>query len=371
MAIIYCNNKDITDTNRRRQKVKKVLAVLLVMMLGVSGLAGCTKSEDKNGDAEKETTITEAEETETEETAAEEKIDINIAGLRGATSMGMVKMMEDASQGTASNNYQFKVVGTADEISAGLMKGELDIAAVPCNLASVLYNKTEGEIKIAGINTLNVLYIVETGNAINSIEDLRGKTIYSTGKGTTPEYTLNYLLQSNGIDPVADLTVEYKTEATEVASVLSESADAIAVLPQPYVTTVMMSNDNIRIALDIQEEWGKIGDTESGIVTGVVVVRKEFLENNKEAVNAFLDEYKASAAYVNEKAAEAAVLIEKFDIFKAAVAEKAIPLCNITFVGGDEMQEKVNGYLEVLFGQNPNSVGGAVPDDEFYYKKAD
>ena len=351
--------------------MKKLMSVLIVMMLSVAMIGGCSGSEGGNGDtaSEKTTAETGNEETGEEETEQAEKMDISIAGLKGATSIGMVKMMEDAANGEAANNYKFKVAGTADEISAALVKGEIDIAAVPCNLASVLYNKTEGGIVLAGINTLNVLYVIETGTSVSSVEDLKGRTVYSTGKGTTPEYTLNYLLQSNGIDPASDLTIEYKAEATEVASILSSSEDAIAVLPQPYVTTVMMSNDKVRIAIDIQEEWDKISNDGSGIVTGVVVVRKDFLEENQEAVDAFLEEYKDSAAYVNENAGDAAALVEKFEIFKADVTEKAIPLCNITFIGGDEMKEKVSGYLEVLFGQNPNSVGGKMPGDDFYYLK--
>lgn len=295
------------------------------------------------------------------------KVDINIGALKGPTSMGMIKVMEDGSNGETANNYNFVIAGAADEISTGLAKGEIDIAAIPCNLASVLYNNTGGKIKLAGINTLGVLYIVETGDSINTIEDLRGKTIYSTGKGTTPEYILNYLLSSSKIDPEKDVEIIYKTEATEVAAVLSEAEDAVAMLPQPYVTTVMMNNDKVRIALDTTTEWERVSNDGSSVVTGVVVVRSEFLENNKEAVDAFLNEYMASASYVNENIEEASELIEKFDIFKAAVTKKAIPYSNIVFIQGDEMKTKVNGYLSVLHDQNPKSVGGTIPADDFYY----
>jgi len=176
-----------------------------------------------------------------------EKLNINVAALKGPTGIGMVKLMEDSENNNTLHNYNFTIAGEADEISAGLIKGDFDIAAVPCNLASVLYNKTKGQIKLAAINTLGVLYIVETGTSIETVEDLKGKTIYSTGYGTTPQYTLNYLLNSYGIDPEKDVTVEYKTEATEVAAILSETDNAIAMLPQPYVTTVMMNNDKVRI----------------------------------------------------------------------------------------------------------------------------
>jgi NitT/TauT family transport system substrate-binding protein len=174
-------------------------------------------------------------------------------------------------------------------------------------------------------------------------------------------------LSSYGIDPQKDVTIEYKTEATEVAAILSESTDAIAMLPQPYVTSVLMNNEKARIALDIAEEWDKVSTDGSGVVTGVVVVRKEFLESNQEAFDTFMEEYAASAAFANESIEEASTLLEKFDIFKAAVAKQAIPYCNITLIRGEEMKEKVSGYLNVLFSQNPKAVGGKLPADDFYY----
>lgn len=368
----------------------KKMKVSLILLAFVFLLAGCAKKDNQETktpeptpeaavDAEKEDASSAADQTDegkTEEDKAEvveettapaEKIDMKIAALKGATAIGMVKMMEDASLGETANNYQFTVAGTADEITAGLIKGEFDMAAVPCNLASVLYNKTEGKIKLAGINTLGVLYIVETGETIQTVEDLKGKTIYSTGLGTTPQYTLNYLLTSYGIDPEKDLTIEYKAEATEVAAILSEAEDAIAMLPQPYVTTVMMSNDKVRIALDVAAEWDKVSQGESSVVTGVVVVRKEFLEENTQAFDAFLKDYKASADFANTNIEEAATLLEKYDIFKAGPMKKAIPYCNITLITGEEMKTKVGGYLKTLFDQNPQAVGGKLPDDDFYY----
>jgi len=362
------------------EKIMKNIKVFLTLALCIVMLVGCAK-DNKTGEVQptqdKESIIT-PEPTEEvkdpvsdtpaeEETVPAEKIDIRIAALKGPTAMGMVQVMDHAKKQETTNNYTFTIAGAADEISAGLIKGDFDIAAVPCNLASVLYNKTEGQINVAGINTLGVLYIVETGDTIHSVADLKGKTIYSTGLGTTPQYTLNYLLTSNGIDPEKDVTIEYKTEPTEVAAILSEATDAIAMLPQPYVTTVMMNNDRVKIALNVADEWDAISTDGSSVVTGVVVVRKDFLEANKEAVDAFLSEYVASASFVNESVEEASVLVEQFDIFKAAVAKKAIPLCNITFIQGDEMKEKMSGYLTTLFDQNPKAVGGKLPAEDFYY----
>lgn len=359
--------------------MKKIISIMLVTVLTLSLFTGCNKKEQNTETVQSEestagitespaTTETPESETAPEETTETEKMDINIAAMTGPTGMGLVKVWEDSENGLTANKYNFTIAGTANEITGGIVKGDYDIAAVPCNLASVLYNKSQGDIVVAGINTLGVLYIVETGTDINSVEDLKGKTIYSTGKGTTPEYTLNYLLSSHGIDPNKDVTIEYKSEPTEVAAFLSESTDAVAMLPQPFVTTVMMNNDKVRVALDVSEEWDKISDNGSSVVTGVVVVNKSFLENHKDAVEAFLTEYEQSIQYVNEQTDEAANLMEKHDIFKAAVAKKAIPDCNITFIRGDEMQTKIQGYLKVLYDQNPDAVGGAMPEDAFYYK---
>ncbi|MDF2907376.1 MAG: hypothetical protein K0R34_2697 [Herbinix sp.] len=357
--------------------MKKIL-LMITLLIGVLTLTACA---DKSAvpskvDVAPEVTATiaptMAPAQETTPVPTEEpvvKMDIRIAALKGPTAIGMVKLMEDTEVGSAANNYKFTIAGTADEISVGLVKGDIDIAALPCNLASVLYNKTKGEIKLAGINTLGVLYIVETGDSITKVEDLKGKTIYTTGLGTTPQYTLNYLLTAHGIDPEKDVTIEYKTEATEVAALLSEADNAIAMLPQPYVTTVMMNNDKVKIALDVAKEWEAISKDGSSVVTGVVVVRREFLENNKEAFDAFLEEYAASATYVNENVEEASALVEKFDIFKAAVIKKALPFCNITLLQGEEMKTKVNGYFAALYNQNPQAVGGTLPTDDFYYMK--
>lgn len=292
--------------------------------------------------------------------------EMNLAVMTGPTAIGLVKVMSDMEAGTAKNQYSFNVYGTGDEIAAELLKGNLDAACVPCNLAAVLYSKSGGEIITAAINTLGVLYIVETGESIQTVEDLRGKTIYSTGQGTTPEFTLRYLLTSSGIDPDKDVTIEYKSEASEVAAMLTEATDAVAMLPQPYVTAAMNQNASLRIALSVTEEWEKINKG-STVVTGVLVARKSYIEENKEAFGVFLEEYEASAAYANEHVEETAEQLEQFNIFKAAIAKKAIPYCNVTFIDGKDMKEKMQAYLQVLFDQKAAAVGGAMPGDDFYY----
>lgn len=295
-----------------------------------------------------------------------EPAEMNVAVMTGPTAIGMVKVMSDMEAGTAGNQYKFSVYGTGDEIAAELLKGNLDAACVPCNLASILYHKSEGEIVTAAINTLGVLYLVETGTEIQSIGDLRGRTIYSTGQGTTPEYTLRYLLSSAGIDPDKDVTVEYKSEAAEVAAVLAEAENAVAMLPQPYVTAAMKQNASLRIALSVTEEWEKI-NSGSTVVTGVLVARKSYIEEHEEAFAEFLEEYEVSAAYAKEQIEETAEKLEHFNIFKAAIAKTAIPFCNVTYIDGGEMKEKVLAYLQILYDQNPAAVGGTMPGEELFY----
>ncbi len=353
------------------KKISKgiVLALVLSMLL-----TACGSNEANNK-------VTNNQQTNTPEVSAPEEgtpsaspivnresVTFNIHSLKGPTTMGITKMMSDSEAGSTTDTYNVTMHGTADEIAAGIIKGDVDVALVPCNLASVLYKKTEQKVKVAAINTLGVLYMVETGDAIHTVSDLKGKTIYATGKGTTPEYVLNYILSSNGIDPAKDVTIEFKSEATEVVAMLQKSQDAIAMLPEPYVTTAATKNDKIHVALNLTEEWDKVATDGSSMVTAVVLVRTDFLEANKEAFDEFMKNYKESVDWVNANVADAAALCGKYDIVPTAVATKAIPKCNITCITGDEMQSKVNGYLSVLYSADPSSIGGALPDDNFYIK---
>ena len=357
--------------------MKRFLSLLCVLALAAALLTGCASSGDDAAGNSAETdggnnTAANDAAQEPQEDAAE-PIDINIMALKGPTAMGMVQFMDQADTGALTDNhYHFTITAVTDEASAALGNGSTDIAAIPANLASVLYNNTDGAIQVLAINTLGVVYIVERGDSVQSVEDLRGRTIYASGKGTTPEYALNYVLSQNGIDPAADVTMEWKAEQAECLSALMADENAIAMLPQPFVTTAQTQSPDIRVALDLTEEWDKCqsgSDAPSTMVTGVVVARTEFVEQHPEAVSAFLDHYKASVDFVTASTAEAAQLVGQYDIVPAQVAEKALPACNITFIEGTEMQEKLSGYLSVLFEQNPQSVGGALPDEGFYYSR--
>ncbi|MGI6268963.1 MAG: ABC transporter substrate-binding protein [Candidatus Howiella sp.] len=303
-----------------------------------------------------------------ENTSSAAAVDMNVYTLKGPTGMGMTKLMADSDAGTASNNYHFTLSSAPDEIVSAISSGSADIAACPINLASTLYKKTGGAVEILAVNTLGVLYVLENGESIQSIADLKGKTIYATGQGSTPEYILNYVLEKNGIDPAADVTIEYKTEHSELATLAASGDAAIAVLPEPNVTAALaQSQAGLRIALDLTEEWEKVSD--SKLAQGCIIVRKEFLEANADAVDKFLAEYGRSVTYVNENLDDASALIEQYGIMaKAALAKKAIPNCNIVFLTGNEMEQVARANLQVLFDANPSSVGGALPDDSFYYK---
>ncbi len=336
---------------------KKIISLLLVLAM-VTAFSGC-KSNTSSYNKESSTT---------EANTPVEGCDFNIASLKGPTSIGLVKLFSDSDAGSTTNKYNYSIFGTADEITAGLVKGDIDVAAVPCNLASVLYNKTEGEVVIAGINTLGVLYILQKNENIESVEDLKGKTILSTGEGTTPEYTLRYLLSENGIDPDKDVTIQFYSEASEVVSAAATMDSAVLMLPQPYVTVATNNDSSISVALDVTKEWEKL-DEDSTVVTGVVVARKSFINEHPDQFNAFLDEYMLSADFANTNVDDCAQLLESFDIFKAAIAKTAIPACNVTFITGDEMKLKVMGYLTVLYNQNAKAVGGKLPAEDIFYTK--
>ena len=322
---------------------KKLVAAGLSMLLALSVLTGCGSAE-------------------------EEKMTVRVGGMKGPTSMGLLFLKEESEAGEALENYEFTMVTAADELLPLMMKGEMDIALVPANVASVLYNKTEGGISVIDINTLGVLYMVSGDNSISKVEDVKGKTIYLTGKGTTPDYVLHYILTGNGLSE-SDVTLEYKSEATEVAALLAENPAAIGLLPQPFVTVACSQNEALSVVMDMNEQWSLLqGENGSRMVTGVTVVRNAFLEENEKAVKHFLQEHQESTDAINSNVEKGAELAANAGIIaKAPIAQKAIPKCNITYIDGAEMKQALSGYLQVLFEQNAASVGGKLPEEGFYY----
>ena len=321
-------------------------------------------------EAEAEGSAEESIQEGTEEASTEaERVEVRIGSLKGPTSMGLLFLMEDAKNGEAKEDYSFQMATGVDEILPLMMKKDLDIVLVPANIASILYHRMEGEVCVIDINTLGVLYMVSAQEGIESFENLKGRTIYLTGKGTTPDYVLQYLLAQNGMS-TEDVTLEYKSEATEVAAVLAENPDAVGLLPQPFVTAACAQNESLKVVLDMNREWQKVqGEAVSGIVTGVTVVRKAFLEEHEDAVETFLEEHEKSTQAINadpKKGAELAV--EAQIVAKEPIAEKAIPECNITCIRGEEMKQALKGYLEVLYEQSQGEAGGSLPEDDFYYE---
>lgn len=363
--------------------MKKITKILLAALTLTAALSGCSSSPSEPAteavtaeSTTEATTAVESSEPETTieafESAAEditpEDVTVRVGSLKGPTSMGLVGLINQAAIGTAGNQYDFTMVTAADELLGKVISQELDIALVPANVASVLYNRTDGDIAVININTLGVLYVVASDDSIQSFADLKGKTLYLTGKGTTPEFVTNYLLAANGMT-TDDVTLEFKSEATEVAAILKEQPDAIGLLPQPFVTAALAQNEELQIVLDCTAEWDKIqGADGSRLVTGVTIVRKDFQDQNPNAVALFLQEHAASADFANTDVAAAAELVASMGIIeKAPIAQQALPYCNIVCISGDDMKSALSGYLQVLFDQNPASVGGELPGEDFYF----
>lgn len=326
-------------------KTKRILSFILAATLLLSALCLASCQNDKYAD-----------------------VTARVYTLKGPTGMGMSKLMSDSENGETAMKYEFNVVSSPTEISPEVIGGRFEIAAVPVNLAATLFNKG-ADISLVAVNTLGVLYILENGNTINSISDLRGKTIYATGQGSTPEYIFNYLLDKNGVGR-DEVEVIFCSDGSEVASNLAAGKADIGLIPEPNVTAALSADKDgdMRIALDITAEWNKVSDTP--VVQGVIIASNTFIKENPGAIDAFLKEYKNSVDYINKNTDEASNLIEKYGIVpKAAVAKKALPNCNICCYTGTEAKNMAKDMMEVLFAANPSSVGGAVPGDAFWYEK--
>ena len=320
----------------KKNLMKRIVAMItaVVMLFSLAAFAACSKKQDDT--------------------------EIRIAALKGPTGMGMVKLADKQNY----PNYTVSIEASPDALNPRIISGEVDVAAVPVNLASVLYNKLDGDISVLAVSTLGVLYVVEAGSEVNSVADLAGKTVYATGQGATPEYILNYLIDKNGV--AGSVEVNYVGEHAALASMLADGSAEIGMLPEPNVTSTLAGNDDLRIALNLTEEWNKVCSTE--LVQGVVIARKSFVNEHPEAIEQFLREYEKSSAFVNENIDEAAKLIVDAGILgNVEIAKKAIPNCNISFSKGEAMHKAVEGMLTVLFEANPKSIGGKLPDKDFYY----
>lgn len=371
------NTMDFEQIDEER-KMKKILSIACSATLLVALLAGCTaKTEETQVNTEtavNETTETadtneqdEADSSIEETTEASEEVTdtvtIRVGSLKGPTTMGLVNLMKDSENGNSEGSYEFGMKTQPDEIMAAMVAGDIDIALVPANMASVLYNKTEGGISLVDINTLGVLYCVTGDESITSVKDLSGKTVVTTGQGASPEYVLRYLLDKNG---VTDCEIEFKSEATEIAAILQEDSSKVAILPQPFVTVATAKNDALKVVFSLTDEWDAVSDG-SKLLTGVTVVRNDFLKENPEAVKTFITEHENSTKKTQDDLDGTASLVTEYGIIeKPEIAKKALPECNIVCISGDEAKTALEGYLQVLFEQDPKSVGASLPDEAFY-----
>lgn len=332
--------------------MKKLFSALLVLTL-ILGFAACSAPAGKDN--------------ETPDPSEFLSESFKIGFLKGPTGIGAAQLMEEAEKGNLQVNYDFTLEADASVIAGSIINGSLTVAAVPTNMASTLYNKTEGKVKIVAINTLGVLHILEKGNTVNSVADLKGKTIYATGQGSNPEYVLNYILRKNGLEPGVDVTVEYLV-SDELTTRMTSGEFDICMLPVPAATTVLMKNKEVRDALDLTEEWAKVSD--STLTQGCIVARVD--DTNDDELALFLKEYGASIEYMSNEAnlADGAALAVKFGIVGAEpVAKAAIPNAGLTFItGADEMKAALNDYFNVLFEAGPSSIGGKLPADDIYYE---
>ena len=324
--------------------MKKVLSLVLTVLLVAALMltAGCAKEPEY------------------------EAADISVACMTGPTGVGMAKLMADSDAKSTANNYTFTVAGDATGINEKFVKGEINIASVPTNVAATLYNKTNGKVRILAVNTYGVLSILAKDSSIDSIEDLKGKTIYSTGKGQNPEFIFKYILEKNGINPETELTINYFSGTDLVAKLVSGEAE-VALAPEPAATTVLVKNKELNRVLSINDEWSKVSDTT--LMMGCVIALDSYVAENEAAVEKFLEEYKASIEFAKTNVDEAAKHCATYKITASeAIAKKAIPTCNLCYVTGKDMKTNVNGYLNVLFNADKKAVGGAMPADDFYYK---
>jgi NitT/TauT family transport system substrate-binding protein len=355
---------------------QRFLALILCLALGL-GLTACTKQAQT---AESPSPATSPSETVSPEAspsdAAPELETVRLAVLSGPTGVGAAKLLADNENGETVGQYDVTVATDNSEVSAKLINGELDIAAVATNVAANLYNKTQGGVEMLCLSTLGVLYILQGGDAgftptVSSLGDLAGQTIYATGQGANPEYVLNYLLTENGLDPTADVTIVWKTAEEVQTALLTGEAD-FAMLPVPAATAVQLQakqaeDRDVASVLDLTQEWDQV--TQNGVLTmGCVVARTEYVQEHPDEVAAFLQDYQASIDYVNANVEDAADLVEQFGIVpKAAIAKLAIPDCNLVYIAGEEMRDQIQGYYQVLYQADPTAIGGGIPDDGFYY----
>jgi len=308
-----------------------------------------------------------ARDAQTEIEAPLEMPTIRIAALRGPTALGLLPLMDAHTQQTSQLDYEFTLLGSPDEVPPLVVRGDVDIAVVPGNLASVLYNRTDGDVVALAVVTLGVLHIVDTTGEIHSVEDLRGRTVFVSPQGATPEFALNYVLEQNGLVPGVDVHIEFRSEHTELAALLEAGQAEIALLPEPFVSTVLARVDGLRIALDLTEEWNRV-QPDYNLIMSVAIAQREFAETHRDAIMTFMYEYQNSIYFMMNNLTEAAQLAVDYGIIgNVQIAYNALPRTHLTFITGSEMQQNLMGFYHVLYTALPASIGGQMPSEDFFF----
>lgn len=328
--------------------MKKLLALLMAVLMVLTFVAcgNTDKTDDKK------------------DPAPVAKTEVNVVAIAGPTGVGLANLWADSDADKTANDYNVTLVTDPQQAVAAIVNGSADIAAVPTNLAAVLYQRTSEKVQVLAGNTRGVLYILENGNTIDSFDDLKGKKVYSTGQGANPEYIMQYLQEKNGL--VGEIDMEFVSENSELATLLVKGTAQVALVPEPLVSTVLAKNPNLRVALNINDEWDAVSD--NGLLMGCVIARTEFIEKNPKAVETFLDEYEASINAATADVDKTAGYCANYKIIAdEAAAKNAIPRCELTFVTGADLKAQLVGFYQVFFAVKPQALGGKMPADGFYY----
>lgn len=345
----------------RRKFVSGSAAALAA--LGAFGLVGCAKSpsEDIEGKSSG---------SNDKETASAVDVTIRLGGLKDPASMGMIKMLSDAERGLTNNKYDFTMSPTDDELTSAILQGNLDMISAPSNVGAIMYNSSRKSVEMLAANMLGAIYVLEhDAETIKGIEDLKGRTIYAVGKGSASEYVLGYLLEQHGLTVDMDVSVEWKNDPAEIVELLTEGTAELAMLSQPFAAVAQTQVKDLKIALDMNAEWEAL-DNDGKFITSVIIARSEFVEQHPQQVVEFLRELAESTEWVNANVEEAAELIEKYDIVEAPIARMSLPYCNIVCISGEGMSRITEAYFRLLLEQNPDLLGGSIPEADFYYDAA-
>ena len=294
---------------------------------------------------------------------------IHIAAMNGPTLMGLGHLY-NAENGKADSKYTFTKEGTPDAVVAGLANKTFDAACLPANTAAIVFNTDSIDIQVAAISMLGVLYVVQKAGTpvIANLADLSGQTVYLTSQGSTPDVAFRYLLAQNNINNVK---LEFETEGSIIAAGIktANSKYDYALLPQPAATVASSGPGAATEAIHLSGEWKKF-HPESDIITAVLVVRTAYIKNNRAAFEKFLEDYRKSVEFVTDARnldISAGYVVDMGIVPALPLAKAALLKCGITFIRAEEMRTSLSQFYQVLYDQNPRSIGGKIPSQKFYY----